>query len=154
MSLEKNIRSNNPGQQSIDVYQWISWLEYHCQSLYAITVLVYLPLHTENFFRNLIMSTQNQIVFTVFPLIWNQTNVRLVLNQSEKGNYNLISRWFNKISKKFLFVYAVHIDPRIFGSISTGSFRPAVRSSFVITTLGFFCRGTFRRGTVRRKKKT
>ena len=31
-------------------------------------------------------------------LIWNQTDVRLVPNQSENGKYNLISVWFNKIS--------------------------------------------------------
>ena len=33
---------------------------------------------------------QNQIVFTIFQLIWNQTDVRLVPNQSENGKYNLI----------------------------------------------------------------
>ena len=34
-------------------------------------------LHTENFFRNLIKSNRNQIVFTIFCLIWNQTDVHL-----------------------------------------------------------------------------
>ena len=38
-------------------------------------------------------------------MIWNQTVVRLVPNQSENGKYNLILGWFNKISKKFLCVY-------------------------------------------------
>ena len=28
-----------------------------------------------------------------------------VSNQSENGNYNLISVWFNKISKRFICVY-------------------------------------------------
>ena len=42
-----------------------------------------------------------QIVFTIFRLIWNQTEVRLVSNQSDDGNYNLISGWFNKIFKRF-----------------------------------------------------
>ena len=37
-------------------------------------------LHTEKSFRNLIKSTRNQIVFTIFRLIWNQTDVRLVPN--------------------------------------------------------------------------
>ena len=54
--------------------------------------------HTEKSFRNLIKSTRNQIVFTIFRLIWIQTDVRLDPNQSEDGNYNLISGWFNKIS--------------------------------------------------------
>ena len=61
-------------------------------------------LHTEKSFRNLIKSTGNQIVFTVFRLTWIQTDVRLVLNQPKNGKYNLISGWFNKIPKKFLCV--------------------------------------------------
>jgi len=55
-------------------------------------------LHTEKSFRNLVKSTRNQIVFTIFRLIWNQTDVRLVQNQSEDAKYNLISGWFDKIS--------------------------------------------------------
>ena len=66
-----------------------------------------LSLHTEKSFRNLIESTRNQIVFTIFLLIWNQTDVRLVPNQSENGKCNLISVWFNKISKRFLCVYGI-----------------------------------------------
>ena len=54
--------------------------------------------------RNLIKSNWNQIVFTMHRLIRNQTDVRLVTNQSENGKYNLISGWFNKISKRFLCV--------------------------------------------------
>ena len=50
----------------------------------------------------------NQIVFTTFWLIWNWTDVRLVPNQSKNGKYNLISGWFNKISKRFLGVY-IHL---------------------------------------------
>ena len=50
--------------------------------------------------RNLIKSNRNQIVFTICRLIWNQTGVRLVPNQSKNGKYNLISDLFNKISKK------------------------------------------------------
>ena len=63
-------------------------------------------LHTEKSFLNLIKSNQKQIVFIIFRLIWHQTDsVRLVLNQSWNGKYNLISVWFNKISKKlYLFV--------------------------------------------------
>ena len=37
-------------------------------------------------------SNRNQIVFTIFQLIWNQTDaIRLVPSQSENGKYNLIS---------------------------------------------------------------
>ena len=35
--------------------------------------------------RNLFKSNINQIVFTVFRLMWNQTDFRLVSNQSESG---------------------------------------------------------------------
>ena len=58
-------------------------------------------LHTDKSFRNLNKSTWNQIVFTIFRLIWNQTDVRLVPNQPQIGEYNLISVWFNKIWKDF-----------------------------------------------------
>ena len=60
--------------------------------------------YTEKSFRNLIKSNWNRIVFTMHRLIWNQMEVRLVLNQSENGKYNLISVLFIKISKIFLCV--------------------------------------------------
>ena len=44
------------------------------------------------------------IVVTVFLLISNQMDVRLDPNQPENGKYNLISGWYNKISKRFLCV--------------------------------------------------
>ena len=56
-------------------------------------------------FPNRIKSNWNQIVFTVHRLIWNQKNVRFVSNQSKNGQYNLISVWFNKITKWFLCVH-------------------------------------------------
>ena len=43
-------------------------------------------------------------MFTIFRFIWIQMNVSLALNQSENGMYNMISIWFNKISKRFLCV--------------------------------------------------
>ena len=46
---------------------------------------------TEKYFRNFIKSNQNQIVFTIFRSIWNQTDDRLVPNQSVHAKYNLIS---------------------------------------------------------------
>ena len=42
-------------------------------------------LHSEKSFPNLIKSNWNKIVFTIIWLIWNQTDVRLVPNQSENG---------------------------------------------------------------------
>ena len=41
-------------------------------------------------------------------MIRNQTDVRLVPNQSVHGKYNQISGWFSKISKRFLCVYVTH----------------------------------------------
>ena len=55
-------------------------------------------IHTEKSFQNLIKLNWNQIVFTIFRLIWNQMNDRLVPNHSENGSYNLILVWFKKIS--------------------------------------------------------
>ena len=39
------------------------------------------------------------IVYTIFRLIFNQTDVRLVINQLKNDEYNLISACFSKISK-------------------------------------------------------
>ena len=47
--------------------------------------------HTENLFPNLIESKRIRIVFTMHRLISNQTDVRVVPNQSENGKYNLFS---------------------------------------------------------------
>ena len=66
------------------------------------------PAHTQKYFSNLIKSTRNHNVFTIFRLIWNTNGrVRLVPNQSENGKYNLISGWCNKISKSFLCTYTL-----------------------------------------------
>ena len=42
------------------------------------------PWHAEKSFRNLIISYRNQIVFTIFRLIWNQTDVRLLFQINQK----------------------------------------------------------------------
>ena len=61
--------------------------------------------------RNLIQSNWNQIVFTIYRLIWSQMdNLRLVPNQSVHGNYNMILVWFKKISKRFFFMYVFFIN--------------------------------------------
>ena len=48
--------------------------------------------HTEKYFRNLIKSNRNQIVFTIYRLIWNSKRKRpcAAPNQSENVKYNLI----------------------------------------------------------------
>ena len=40
--------------------------------------------HKEKSFRNLVKSNRNQIVFTIFRLIWNQTDVRLLFQINRK----------------------------------------------------------------------
>ena len=50
-----------------------------------------------------------------------QTDVRLDPNQTENGNYNLNSVWFNKISKRFLCVYYGHTQKLAFAFITTGA---------------------------------
>ena len=64
--------------------------------------------YPEKSFRNLIESNRNQIVFTIFGLIWIETDVRLDLNYSEIGKYILI--W-----KRFL---CVHDRRKVFDAIS------------------------------------
>jgi len=56
-----------------------------------LTLFSSLALHTEKTFWNLVNSNLNHIVFTIFRLIWNQTDVHLDPNRSENGKYNLIS---------------------------------------------------------------
>ena len=69
-----------------------------------------MPDRTGKCFRNLFKSTRNQILFTIFRLIWNQTDVHLNPNQSENSKYNLISGWFNMISKRFLCVWVYWVQ--------------------------------------------
>ena len=61
---------------------------------------------TEKYFLNLVKSTKIRlfIVFTIFRSIWNQTEFRLVLNQSKKRNYNQNLDWFNQIQNWFFCV--------------------------------------------------
>ena len=48
-------------------------LDTHCTP----PLYVKFPVHAEKSFRNLLKSTQNHIVFTIFRLIWIQTDIRL-----------------------------------------------------------------------------
>ena len=94
----------------------------------TVKAYIWLPwLNTEKSFRNLIKSNRHEIVFTMHRLIWNKTDIRLVPNQSENGKYNLISGWFNKISERFLWVYAAHAPVRQFQTIKVS----LIRSKFI-----------------------
>ena len=55
--------------------------------------------YTYKSFQNLIKSNWNEIVFTIFQLIWNKSEYRLVTSK-----YNQISVRFKKIQKWFLCV--------------------------------------------------
>ena len=59
--------------------------------------------YTEKYFRNLIKSYRNQIVFIIFRLVWNRkwTASVCVPNQSKNRKYNLISVWIYKIQRRF-----------------------------------------------------
>ena len=59
-------------------------------------------LHVQKYFLNLVESTRNQVVFTIFRLNGIQTDVRLDPIQSGNVKYNLILGLFNKIQKIFL----------------------------------------------------
>jgi len=59
-------------------------------------------------FETCIKSNRNLIVFTIFWLIWNQTDVRLVPNQSANGKYNLISVWFNTCFETLYLAHCPH----------------------------------------------
>ena len=62
--------------------------------------------HTEISFRFFFKTNWNQIIYTIFRLIWNQMDVRLGPNQSENGIYNLISIDLRRISCRFPCVYS------------------------------------------------
>ena len=75
----------------------------------------YILLRTEKSFPNLIKSTRNQIVFTIFRLIWNSkwTCLFAIPNQSENDKYNLISVWFDKIPLCVRCCWMIVSNPRI-----------------------------------------
>ena len=56
--------------------------------------------HTKSIL-DLVNSNQIYIVITIFRMILHQAEFSLVLNQSEKCNYNPNFVWFNKIRKKW-----------------------------------------------------
>ena len=70
----------------------MSWARsWHDERKITITVLVHIIIrHWCKCFWKLVKSNRNQIVFIIFRLIWYQTAVRVVPNESENGKYNLI----------------------------------------------------------------
>ena len=66
---------------------------------------------TEKSSLKLVSPNQVQFVFTLFRLIWNQTELRLVPIQSENGKYKLNLDYINKIQGKFLRVSTLHFSP-------------------------------------------
>ena len=88
------------------VVNGLRWIAVHRCRVWARSPHV----HTENCFTNLIESNRNQIVFTMHRLILdpNERSVA-VSNLLENGKHNLISVWFNKISKRFLSVQSCGI---------------------------------------------
>ena len=51
--------------------------DFSSSTLHWLQATGFIIVHTEKTFWNLINSNQNQILFTIFRLIWNQTDVRL-----------------------------------------------------------------------------
>ena len=102
------------------LWWWITWFIscvlndgwFERQDLVAaLYMLRLLLLHRDKSFRNLIISNWNQIVYTIFWLIGNQTDVRLVPNPSENGKYSHISVWFNNNPKNIICVH-VNLCPK------------------------------------------
>ena len=104
---------------------YIIIINYKLLNIYIIFMIrtpVMPRLHTGKSFRNLILSNRNQIVLTIFRLIWNQIVVRLVPNRLKNGQYNLISVCFNKISKRFPCAHVLGWHVRPSGPLSKRTF--------------------------------
>jgi len=79
-----------------------------CVRMYPIKLSVWTVRKVQRF-ETCIKSNWNQIVFTICRLIWNQTDVRLVSNQSENGKYNPISVWFNTRFKSWSVLHPSYV---------------------------------------------
>ena len=102
-------RENECLPNSSRMKKFVEWLKVSCRDFVERVLLIdrncffFLVsnctlIYTQKSFRNLIDSNGNQIEFSIFRLIWNQTVVRLVPNQSLNDKFNLISVSFKKIS--------------------------------------------------------
>ena len=61
-----------------------------CMKIAAQLQAIYDASRTQrNLFQNLVIETENQTVFTIFQLIWNQTDVRLLFRISRKMVYTI-----------------------------------------------------------------
>ena len=64
-------------------------------------------LYMEKYFLNLDTLKQIWIVITLFRLIWNQMEFRLVQNKSVNGKYNLITVDLTRFRKKSVCLYVL-----------------------------------------------
>ena len=71
--------SQNP-QKNLDFFFGYLYDQFDAEINFKEHDIIINRLHSENFFRNLIKSIRNQIVFNNFRLIWNQKDVHLVPN--------------------------------------------------------------------------
>ena len=61
--------------------------------------------YTQRYILEILLNqTEIRLYLPIFQMIYNQEDIRLVPNQSENDKYNLVSVWFNKISKIYLCV--------------------------------------------------
>ena len=65
-----------------------------------IYIYISIPIYINRSYIN--SERKNVWITSHLRLIWNQTDVQLIPNESENGRYNLISVWINTISKRFL----------------------------------------------------
>ena len=81
---------------SVQIWSFLTE-QWHMASLLCSALLCWTQNKYIQKLKNCMKSNRNQIVFTIFWCIWNQTGVRLVPNQSENGKCYLILVCFNKI---------------------------------------------------------
>ena len=75
-----------------DIYLYSNLSPIRQHAIAQIVMCVCVCVRREKSFRSLIKSDRYQIVLTIFRLFWNQNDVRFgQSNQSENGQYNLIS---------------------------------------------------------------
>ena len=60
-----------------------------------------------------LINQQESDCFHHFSIARKPNGIPLVPNQSENGKYNLISVWFNKILKRFLYMYDVKFKVKL-----------------------------------------
>ena len=98
---------NDSPKRVVSVGEFLAVISSHLQLRAGYTINASHFILAEKSRRNLSKSNRNQIVFTIFLDWFGTANGRCpfaVPHQSKNGKFNLISVWFNKISKIFLCV--------------------------------------------------